>query len=85
MLVPNGLSVGHKRIDVFSCAVVSRVRIVVTESVGQPLISRLAAFNVEGLGGGHPVTDSDSPTAVRVTDRTTGEKLSPGEVLLLPR
>jgi alpha-L-fucosidase len=61
VLMPNGSSVEHKRIDVFPQVVVSKVRIVVTESVGQPMICRLAAFNVEGVSGGQLLTDSSWP------------------------
>ena len=58
VLVPNGLSIGHKRIDAFSRTVVSRVRIVVTESADRPVIRRLAAFDVESVGNGHTPADS---------------------------
>ena len=80
VLVPKGLSVGHKRIDVFPRTVVSKVRIVVTESVGQPVISRLAAFNVEGVGGGQALTDSYWPFEEGQGDTTRAEPEGAGRI-----
>jgi hypothetical protein len=80
VLVPKGLSVGHKRIDVFPRTVVSKVRIVVTESVGQPVISRLAAFNVEGVGGGQVLTDSYWPFEEGQGDTTRAEPEGAGRI-----
>ena len=77
---PNGSSVGHKRIDVFPRTVVSRVRIVVTESVGQPVICRLAAFNVEGVGGGQLLTDSYWPFDEGQGDTTRAEPEGAGTI-----
>ena len=57
-LVPGGLSIGHKQIDVFPRTEVSRVRLVVTKSAARPLIRRLAVFNVEGVSTGQRLADA---------------------------
>ena len=44
-----GISMGHKRIDCFPPAEVTKVRLRVTKSPAAPLIRRLAAFHVEGM------------------------------------
>jgi len=80
VLVSNGSSVGHKRIDVFPRTVVSQIRIVVTKSVGQPVICRLAAFNVEGVGGGQSLTDSYWPFDEGQGDTTRGEPEGVGKI-----
>lgn len=41
-----GISVGHKRIQTFDRTAVSSIRLHVTETVGEPLIRRLAVFDV---------------------------------------
>jgi alpha-L-fucosidase len=56
-LVPAGMSIGHKQIDSFPRAEVSRVRLVVTRSAAKPLIRRLAVFHVEGVSMGQPLVD----------------------------
>jgi alpha-L-fucosidase len=45
-VLATGSAVGHKKIDVFPAQTVSRLRLRVVRSVGEPLIHRLAAFHV---------------------------------------
>jgi hypothetical protein len=65
---------------VFSRAVVSRVRMVATKSVGEPIICRLAAFNVEGVGGGQLLTDSSWPFEEGQGDTTRAEPQGTGKI-----
>jgi alpha-L-fucosidase len=60
-LVANGLSIGHKRIDLFPQMEVSRVRLLVAKSVGKPLIRRLAVFCAEGVIATQPLVDMYCP------------------------
>jgi alpha-L-fucosidase len=53
-LVPNGSSVGFKRIDEFKTQTVSELRLRITKSAGVPLVTKIAAYNV---------TDRESVTA----------------------
>jgi hypothetical protein len=53
----NGLSVGRKQIDRFPRVEVSQLRFVATRSVGEPIIRRLAAFNVQRTVRGEPLQD----------------------------
>ncbi len=57
-LFDGGLSIGHKKIDRFPPATVSRVRLSVTQSADTPLIRRLAAYSVEGAGGARSLVDA---------------------------
>ena len=41
-----GISVGHKRIQKFDRKEVAKVKLVITKSVGKPIIRRLALFKV---------------------------------------
>ncbi|MDR1598711.1 MAG: hypothetical protein LBS11_02380 [Oscillospiraceae bacterium] len=41
-----GTAIGHKKIDYFNAAKVSKIRFVSLDSVGEPLILRIAAFSV---------------------------------------
>ncbi len=52
-----GQSIGYKQIDVLPRTEVSRLRFVATQAVGEPLIKRLAAFNVTGAASGQPLRD----------------------------
>jgi alpha-L-fucosidase len=49
----NGLSIGHKRIDRFEPVEASKIRLRCLKSVGEPLVRRLAVFNVIA-GSGTP-------------------------------
>jgi alpha-L-fucosidase len=51
-----GISVGRKKIDSFRSVLVSRVRLRVTESVGESIIRRFSVFNVEGVSASRPAT-----------------------------
>lgn len=55
-----GTSVGRKKIDRFRPVEVSRVRLRVTRFAAEPIIRRLAIFQVEGLAEGSPIS---SPSA----------------------
>ncbi|HWL07519.1 MAG TPA: alpha-L-fucosidase [Planctomicrobium sp.] len=48
-LVPNGSSVGYKRIDRFPTQEVTALRLRVTKSADEPIVTRLAAYAVEGI------------------------------------
>ncbi|WP_437222719.1 alpha-L-fucosidase [Planctomicrobium sp. SH661] len=48
-LVPNGLSVGYQRIDRFPSQKVAALRLRVTKSAGEPILTRIAAYAVEGI------------------------------------
>lgn len=44
-----GISVGHKRIDVFTETTVERLRLRITKHIGTPIIRELAVFHAEGV------------------------------------
>jgi len=44
-----GISVGHKKIDVFPEATMDKLRLRITKQVGTPIVRELAAFYVEGV------------------------------------
>ena len=52
-----------------------------TNSVDQPIICRLAAFNVEGVGGGQLLTDSHWPFEEGQGDTTRAEPEGAGKVM----
>ena len=59
---------------------ISKVRIVATKSVGEPMICRLAAFNVEGVDGGQLLTDSSWPFEEGQGDSTGAEPQGTGKI-----
>jgi alpha-L-fucosidase len=61
LALTEGISVGHKKIDVFPAAVVDRLRLRITKNVGTPVIRELAAFYADGikLGEGPPAHRKD--------------------------
>jgi hypothetical protein len=44
-----GISVGHKRIEVFADATVDKLRLRITKNVGTPIVRDLAAFYADGI------------------------------------
>jgi alpha-L-fucosidase len=58
-----GISVGHKRIDVFPETMVDKLRLRVTQKVGTPMIRELAAFYVDG-GKAETALTPPAPVAV---------------------
>lgn len=57
-LFAGGISIGHKKIDLFPRQTLSKVRLVVTRSADRPIIRRLAAFDVSGVATGRAITDA---------------------------
>ena len=49
LALAEGISVGHKKIDVFPAAIVDRLRLRITKNVGMPVIRELAAFYADGI------------------------------------
>ena len=60
----NGTSIGHKRIQPVAPAVFDAVRLMVTSSVGQPAMRRLAVFDT----GSQPPSTWDAPAPVWADD-----------------
>jgi hypothetical protein len=78
LTLADGMSVGHKRIDVFETAVVDRLRLRITKNVGVPIIRELAAFHADGvsveqrsLTRGRPTTASSTHSAPYAPDKAT--------------
>jgi len=57
----DGLSIGHKQIDMFRRTTISRLRFIATSTVGDPLIRRFAAFDVTAAPSGQPLEDQHHP------------------------
>jgi len=73
-----GTSIGRKKIDRFRPAQVSRVRLRVTKSAAEPIIRRLALFQIEGvsvgsLTTGRPTTASTFHSAPYVASMATDD------------
>jgi alpha-L-fucosidase len=62
LMLAEGISVGHKKIDVFPTVSVDRLRLRITKNIGTPVVRELAAFHAEGLGVGQG--SSAKPSAV---------------------
>ncbi|MCY3018996.1 MAG: alpha-L-fucosidase, partial [Planctomycetota bacterium] len=58
VLLDNGISIGHKKIDRFPRAEVSRIRLTVTKAADTPIIRSLAAYSVDGLATAPPLVDA---------------------------
>lgn len=71
LTLAEGISVGHKKIDVFPTVSVDRLRLRITKNVGMPVVRELAAFYAEeiGVGQGSSVTPSavSNAQSARVT------------------
>jgi len=63
-MLSKGTSVGRKKIDQFRPAQVSRVRLHVTRSAAEPIIRRLAVFQVEGVSAGSLTTGRPTTASV---------------------
>ncbi len=74
-LVSRGQSIGHKRIDQFSDTEVSQVRLVISQSAAEPLILRLAVFQVDDDGNTSRIA---TPGKLRQTNWIRAGSWEPG-------
>lgn len=78
LTLADGISVGHKRIDVFETTLVDRLRLRITKNVGTPIIRELAAFHADGVSAeqrsltrGRPTTASSTHSDPYAPDKAT--------------
>ncbi|MFA6127835.1 MAG: alpha-L-fucosidase [Bacteroidales bacterium] len=63
VILSEGCSVGQKRIDPFKVKTVSKIRLRITESAGEPVIKTFSAYNIVGYKPTNGVLDASKNTS----------------------